>query len=98
MIGIVETLINVVKAFGSLVAWGAITAVNGFFHAVELLIRFLFDLLPHMPTLATYAPSWLTWANWFFPFGALVAAFTGMLVVFLLYLLQRYILKLIRAL
>jgi hypothetical protein len=98
VIAFLETLINIVTAFGSLVAWGAITALNGFFHALELAVKFLFGLLPTMPSFPIFAPSWLPWANWFFPFGLFVAAFAAVLVVYLLFIIQRWLLKLIRAL
>jgi len=97
VIAVLETIGATVAAFGTLVLWGLMSAVNLVLAGVGAAATAVFLLLPSMPSVGTFHPTWLAEANWFYPFGAVVAVFVSGLTLYVGFLVVRYVLQLVRA-
>jgi hypothetical protein len=98
---VISFLENIFKVLSELVLYvvaGAVTVVNLFFDGVGIAINAALGVLPEIGVGETkITPELLEEANWFFPFGGIIAVLTTMLTAYLIWLAVRYFLRLVRA-
>jgi hypothetical protein len=79
-----------------------IDGVNAFFLAVGAFLVVLHDGLPNMPTdplsVTDGAPTWLSWLNWGYPIGSLLAVWSLLLGLWLVFLPIRTALRWVKLL
>jgi hypothetical protein len=97
VITILKLILGAFATIGQTVWWAIASFFNMVSDAIGVAATALFELFPTMPSIGTFAPSWLGWANWFFPFGGVVAIFTSALVLYVAWLVVRYLANLLRA-
>ncbi len=99
MIAFLANILKALEDLANLILHGAVLAINLLFAAVTVLIGTLFSLLPTMsdaPSIGT--PTWLQWANWFFPIGDVVSILAALITAYTAFLVVRFALKWVRAL
>jgi hypothetical protein len=87
-----------VEGFGTLCLWAIEQGINAILIALVAAWNAALSLLPGMGTSPALGnPQWLGWLNWAYPIGALVAGLTTVVGIWSLFLVVRYVLRLIRA-
>lgn len=89
MIGLLDGILTAVRAFGQLVAFGVVTALNALIAAVGALASGILSLLPALPALPGPPDhGWLAWIAYVYPMGAqllvlglFVGCWTGFLAI-----------------
>jgi hypothetical protein len=98
MIGILETVAEVLLNIGAFFLAALINGVNIVLEGLGLVVSGIFALLPTIPEGTPIgSPEWLKWANWFFPIGTVVGMFAALIYLYISYLAIRYVLNLARA-
>jgi len=98
MLGLLEDLLEAVGYLPDYFLAGLVDTVNVLFDGVGGVIEVAYALLPTMPPAGSVAPgSVLEYANEFYPFGAVAGSFAAILVLYVGWLLVRYVLQLVRA-
>src|SRR5947209_908629 len=94
MIGLLTGIFGVLSAIASYIEQGAVWVINALLAALAALINGIMSLLPHMSDAASLgAPTWLQWANWVYPIGALLSLLTSALTLYVAFLIVRWALR-----
>jgi hypothetical protein len=90
---------NTVKAFGELVLWALVSAINLVIAAVGAFIGLVLSLLPGFPAVPDLdqpeAAGWLAWA---LPVAGIITAFSALVVTYTIFLAIRIALRWVKAL
>jgi hypothetical protein len=99
MLSFLEKIAHTVAAFGQLVLYGIVSAVNLVIAAIGGFIGFLLGLLPQLPDVPDNpAPDAVGWIAWFIPVTLILATAAGLLVAYVLLLVWRIALRWVKAL
>jgi hypothetical protein len=97
MIKLLETLLGIILAIGGWIIYSVVTVWNLIMAGLSAVVAAALLILPTMPTPAKIEPELLEEINWFFPFGTIATALIAGAIMYGLWLIVRYVFRLVRA-
>jgi hypothetical protein len=97
MLSFLETIANAILFIGEWIIWSVVSFWNLLMEGIGVVVTAAFLILPSIGNPPKIASATLEEINWFFPFTSLAAVVVTMLVTYGIWLISRWLLRLVRA-